>query len=313
MAGESFSLRRDRNGLRPVYSLNDEGAHCPYRCEFCTVWQTPLVTPEENRREFDRQHANYLSVIDGPYHPLIYNQGNVTNPAEFSTATLEHIFRAFDGDERVVFVSLNSRQRFVTERFLESLLRLDLTFPIRFIFGLESFSSRAKDLFGKDTRGELERFINLLRPFNRRPRPHLRAGYEFGLDVNLVFLPEMYLSDGTDRVGHDTEVAAGMRWELRQLLAATDPLVPVEINLHPYYRVNGLPFADMDLDLFMRELPSLESMVEEHNQAHPERSTHLFVGVEGAGYESKMQKAHLFRWKETIEAYNATGVLSAPS
>jgi hypothetical protein len=254
-----------------------------------------------------------LRLTDGHYHPLIYNQGNVANKEEFSEASLLHILKAFDKDPRVSFVSLNSRQCYATKEFLEFLHNLELSFPIHFIFGQESFSSRAIDLFGKNTQGELKRFIDVLKAFNRRKHDHLSVGYEFGLDVNLVFLPEMYLPQGATRDGNEALIAEGLRWELAQLLSRIDPLVPVETNLHPYYRVAALPYQNMDLDCFMRELPELQRMVDKHNRMKPRCRTHLFVGVEGSGYEKGAYRDQLARWKNLIEEFNATGVLPALS
>jgi hypothetical protein len=260
-------------------------------------------------KDFDRQHDKFLRLIDGPYHPLIYNQGNVANKAEFSESSLLHVLKAFDRDPRVSFVSLNSRQCYVTNEFLEFICHLELSYPIHFIFGQESFSSRAIDIFGKNTQGELKRFIDALKAFNRRTRDHLRAGYEFGLDVNLVFLPEMYLPNDATRDGNETLIAEGMGWELAQLLSRIDPLVPVEINLHPYYQVKTLPYGDMDVDYFMRELPGLQTMVDDHNNLNSRKRTHLFVGMEGSGYERGIYRDQLARWKNRIEEFNATGVL----
>jgi len=305
--GETFSLRRDHNGLRSVYNLGNERGDCPNACRFCNIGRSPQVSSADNIREFDRQHEVFLRHLNGPYHPLIYNQGNATNRAEFSEQTLTHVLSAFRRDPRVVFVSLNSRHCYASRELLESLLRLNLTFPIHFIFGVESLSPRASQIFGKDTRGELKRFIDVLKWFNQRTRRTVRAGYEFGLDLNLVFLPEMYLEDHATRLGNEARVATGMRLELAELLSRLDPLVPVEINLHPYYRVETLPYEDMDLEFFMANLPGLQAMVDEHNTANPSCRTHIFVGVEGSGYESEHHLSQIARWKDAIERFNTTG------
>ena len=310
MSIESFSLRRDRNGLRPVYNLGNEGGACPNGCKFCNVGRSPKVSAENNLREFDKQHESFLRLIDGPYHPLIYNQGNVTNKREFSRVTLEHVLNAFQGDSRVVFLSLNSRQRYVTSKFLEFIFRSNLSYPIHFILGVESFSPRANDLFGKNTSGELERFIEIIRPVNQQSHRHPGVDYKLGLDVNIVFLPEMYLSNGMKRADNKTIISDGIRWELRQLLKRIDPFVPVEINLHPFYRVKNLPYEDMGLELLIEEIPALQAMVAEHNKTNSGRDTHLFVGVEGNGYEHSFYKKQLIEWKRAIKNFNFTGVLS---
>ena len=313
MATGSFSLRKDRNGFRPIYNLGNEGGACPYGCVFCDVGRSPKVSTEDNLQEFKRQHEEFLHLIEGPYHPLIYNQGNVTNRHEFSKNLLEFILKAFNGDPRVVFVSINSRQRFVTNELLAALVALELSFPIHFIFGIESFSQRSAEIFGKNTSGEFDRFIETLRPVNQEAHHNPSANYKFGLDVNLVILPEMYLPEGTHRAGNEAKVVEGMRWEMEQLLSRIDPLVPVEINLHPFYRVDGLPYEDMDVDVFMQGLPALQAIVDEHNQSSCGRETHLFVGLEGRGYGSSLYQEQLSHWRRSVEIFNATGVLSFES
>lgn len=309
MPRNHFSLRKDRRGLRPVYNLGNEHGDCPNHCKFCDVGRSPRVDASDNLRNFIRLHAQFMNQINEPYHPLIYNQGNVTNPIEFSESCLQFILNKFNNDPRVVYVSLNSRQSYVTHELLESLIRSNFSFPIHFIFGLESISRRATYHFGKDTSGELERFIQILHPYNKLAQNTNGRNYNFGLDVNLVFLPEMYLADGEKRVGNEELIADGMRWELKQLLSQIDPMVPVEINLHPYYQVQGLPYESMDLSFFMEELPSLQVIVEKHNQKKPEKETHLFIGIEGGGYDQSAYQNKFPNWIRQIDIFNATGIL----
>ncbi len=304
----AFTLRRDQNGLRPVYNLGNELGDCPYHCTFCGVGRSPKVTPEWNIAEFDRQHAAIQSEIDGPYHPLIYNQGNVTSPAEFSRRTLDHILRAFEPDPRVIFISLNSRERLTTNELLDSLAGRGFRFPIHFILGVESLSANAPKILGKDTRGELERFISKLARYNRAAdRRQPLAGYTFGLDASIVFLPELYLQEGQSREGRGAEIAGGLLCEVKQLLTLFHPTVPVEINLHPYYEVASLPWKPADLESFMLVLPLLQVEVNRHNASTPGHPTHLFVGIEGTGYEGGAEAAALARWKTFIESFNQSG------
>jgi hypothetical protein len=300
-----FSLRKDQRGQRPVYNLGNEHGHCPHRCTFCDVGRSRKVTEADNIKLFFELHEQFLHLIEGPYHPLIYNQGNVTNPIEFSRSSLRRILHEFNKDPRIVYVSLNSRSCYITHELLELLVSDDLTFPIHFIFGLESFSDRAKVLFGKNTTGELDRIIDILRPYNQSTTGIIRGNYRFGLDVNLVFLPEMYLKEGESRVGNEQAIATGMIWELEQLLSSIDPSVPVEINLHPYYAVGGLPFESMDISFFMNELPALQALVDKHNRENTARTTHLFVGIEGGGY----YQDQLLNWIAQVERFNITGVI----
>lgn len=300
-----FSIRSDHNGLRVVYNLGNELGDCPFGCTFCSVGQSPQVTTAWNLEEFERQHEQYTKIVDGIYHPLIYNQGNVTNPPEFSRSTLLHILQVFARDSRVAFVSLNSRACHATRRLLEQILALELPYPVHFIFGVESTSPRAAAIFGKDTSGELGKFFEKLAPYNdpdRYRQPPL--GYNFGLDLNLVFLPELYLELGEPRPGNEQKVVHGMHQELLRLLAALDSRVPAEINLHPYHRVEALKYGDLDLALFIEQLPAFQTAVDEHNRSHSGRPTHLFVGVEGSGFDSVTQRELVAEWKSKIDRFN---------
>lgn len=300
-----FSVRRDHNGLRVVYNLGNELGDCPFRCTFCSVGQSPLVTTAWNLEEFERQHEGYLQVIDGIYHPLIYNQGNVTNPPEFSRSTLFHILQVFAQDSRVAFVSLNSRACHARRGLLEEVLALELPYPVHFIFGVESTSPRAAAIFGKDTTGELEEFFQKLAPYDDSEKYRQPArGYNFGLDLNLVFLPELYLEPGEPRVGNEARIVEGMRQELQRLLDALDPAVPAEINLHPYHRVERLEYEDLDLKMFIDQLPLLRKVLEEHNESFPGWPSHLFVGVEGSGFDSVAQQESVAQWKAKIDRFN---------
>lgn len=303
-----FTLRRDQNGLRLVYNLGNELGDCPWACTFCNVGRSLKVTADWNIAEFDRQHAIHRGDIDGPYHPLIYNQGNVTNDLEFSFRSLNHVLTVLSADPLVTFVSLNSRERHAGPKFLQALVERQLPFPIHFILGVESFSSRAVTMLGKDTQGELARFIEKLKAFNdprRFRQPPL--GYNFGLDANLILLPDLYIEAGETRSSGQTKISEGFSSEVAQVLACMDESVPVEINIHPYHKVETLPFDDFDQSQLLTVVPRLQSLVEAYNEEHPARKTHIFVGVEGAGFEGLYPTGNDHILKDRIEEFNRSG------
>jgi len=96
-----------------VFPLGNSLGRCPYDCVFCNVKATRLVDPREALDRFETLWDQYRAVIDGPYHPVVYNQGNGTNPRELAPAVLDHVLEAFRGDSRVAFLSLNSRRRWL--------------------------------------------------------------------------------------------------------------------------------------------------------------------------------------------------------
>lgn len=301
-----FTLRRDQNGLRIVFMLGNEQGYCSYQCEFCNVKRSPKISAEENIRLFDKQYARYRYLIDGPYHPLVYNKGNVTNPSEFSRATLDYVLESFTHDARIQFVSINSREGSATTEVLEYLASRNFKFPIHFILGLESFSATTKEILGKDTMGELQRFIDKLRPYNQRDNQS--SSYTFGLDVNLLFLPELY-SESKDLGKDDCPgTEKGLQNDLDNILKQADPSVPIEINIHPFCCLDFLPFQNAELETLIRTLPGLQAMVDRHNkQRLATRPVHIFVGIEGKGYNSELWLAQIQQWGSTIDHFNQTG------
>ncbi|MEW5996986.1 MAG: hypothetical protein AB1657_05335 [Candidatus Micrarchaeota archaeon] len=303
-----FSLRRDQNGWRPIFFLGNEHGNCPFNCRFCIVGKSAGVSSKENIRKFDKQYASYLKAINRPYHPVVYNKGNVTNPEEFSRTTLDYLLAVFSSDERTAFVSLNSREKAATSEVLDYLNEKNLPYPIHFIVGIESFSKKTPAILGKNTAGELDRFIEKLKHYNRAS-PSRK--YTFGLDVNLLFLPQLYLDDADETKGSYAKIKAGIVYDVREVLRRSNPSVPIEINLHPFYRVETLSFQDADLGAFMKILPSLQKEVEHHNAEH-RTTTHLFLGVEGSGYENEQQARQAQIWKPFIDEFNSTGRISWP-
>lgn len=306
-----FPLRRDRKGMRVVYRLGNEWGPCPFACTFCGVGNSPRVAPEENRTRFDRLFADYAAHISEPYHAAIFNEGNVTHPREFSRETLRYVLDAFVRDPKVQYVSLNSRESTATVGALEFLRDLELPFPVHFIFGLESYSARGRELLGKKNEGELERFLVKLDTFNRKGGPgDLRKPYGFGLDINLIFLPEVFLAPGEERGGREEQIHRGFLDEFRLVLTRLNPAVPCQINIHPYYAVPSLPFRDADLLQLLRILPDLQSAVNEHNARISGTRVDIFVGVvfvqlgkELAGPNGELQE----EIERAIVTFNETG------
>lgn len=291
-----FNLREDRNGWRPVFLLGNELGECPIRCKFCNVRISKRISSEDNIKLFNELHDKYSAVIDGFYHPLIYNRGNITNPKEFSRETLNHILDVFNADNRVKFVSINSREIFATKEVLDYLTSKKLNYPLHFILGVESFSDNIIQLLGKNTVGELLRLTEKLRNYNEKSEKE----YVFGIDVNLLFLPELYVKK---RKGNNEKIRTGIKNEIKQLLEQINQDVPVKINIHPFCRVANLPYEDAPLDVLVSVLPELQEMIQKFNEANKSHVS-LFIGIEGEGYDNQ---SDIQKWKDIIDRFNQTG------
>lgn len=299
----NFTLRKDQHGWRPVFLLGNELGNCPFRCKFCNVRTSKKVSSEDNIKLFTKLFGEYSTVIDESYHPLIYNRGNVTNSKEFSKETLNHILDVFNTDNRVKFVSINSREISVTQEVLDHLANKKLNYPVHFILGVESFSENVTRILGKNTLGELSRLVKKLRSYNLRHDKKIRKKYVFGIDVNLLFLPELYLNNGETRIGNDRKIREGIKNELKQLLEQIHPDVPIEINIHPFCRISSLPYEDAPLDVLMSVLPELQNIIQQFNEMNNSK-IHLFLGIEGEGYTNK---SHIQKWRDIIDRFNQTG------
>ena len=299
-----FSLRRDRNGLRPVFTFGNLLGSCPFNCNFCGVKAGPVVTEEETRRRFQDLLAVYRYQLDGPWHPLVYNGGNVTSSAEFSQTLLTDMLLTFRSMAGIQYVSINSRERTATPKVLDHLRGLRLPFPIHFIFGLETSHTNARRILGKNTRGELERFVNRLVTANTAS--DAGEAPTFGLDVNIVFLPELYIAEHHRREDSYDEIRAGAITDLQYILSTIDHRIPGQINIHPYYKVDLLPYADVDLNLVINILPELQTIADGYNQ-QARWPLYLFLGVEGKGYQSAHWTSEAAAWQASIDIFNRTG------
>jgi hypothetical protein len=163
----------------------------------------------------------------------------------------------------------------------------------------------------------MARFVAKLRRYNANFEPRgERKRYVFGLDVNLLFLPELYLAPGEARHGNVARIAAGIANDLRQLLTLSDPLVPMEVNIHPYYEVESLPYEKADLSVLLRILPSLERLIQDHNLSRDVWPTHLFVGVvfvknHGLSHPDSDPAARISELEAAFETFNTTGCFAA--
>ncbi len=275
-----FPIREDANGARTVFLLgNERDGGCIYVCKGCNVRDFPGNTPEENKDRFLSQFEVIKEELaEGRYHALIYNEGNATHSQEMTPATLDLLLNTFDRDNLVDYVSLNSREELATQDVLDSLAVRNTHYPIHFILGQESFSPRVPEIFGNKSPRSLEKFVTKLAPYNIEHSGSSGKDYVFGLDVNLLFLPEFYLEKGESREGNEAKIIAGMKNDLRRVLDQTGKDVPIEINIHCYSKWGRVPYASADFSTLLGIVPDLQTMVEQDNRAKGGYQTHIFLG-----------------------------------
>lgn len=304
MFNTPFPIRKDCNGLRPVFFLGNEGGNCRYNCSFCDIGKSILVTSEYNIELFNSLYLRYKENVIGPNHPLIYNRGNITDPIAFSRNTMNHILNIFNSNDCIQFLSINSREKEVTIEFLNYIVTKHLKFPLHFVLGIESFTDNLKKVIGKSTTGELDRLIERLKDFNILNQDHL--DYQFGIDVGLLFLPELYFGGKLNRKEADTEIKIGFLTDIKKILDLSDDITPIEINVHPYYMVEQLPFENADIYQLISYLPDIEQLLSFYNKGK-KFNTHIFIGFRPSYSLDDLTNKKIDEWSKIIESFNARG------
>lgn len=303
MINTSFPIRKDLYGLRYVFFLGNEGGYCKYKCTFCEIGKSNAVSPEYNINLFDNLFEDYLEKIaDKKNHPLIYNRGNITDESAFSRKTLTHLLTKFNYNSSITHLSLNSREKEVSNGFIEFVLKMNLSFPIHFILGQESFSNRTSQIIGKNTSGEYLRLNNKISQFNSESYLSGNKNYNFGIDINLLFLPELYIGE-TDRKEHKKEIYEGLIDDIEKALNNSTKEIPLTINIHPYYKVKTLPYENADIEQLIDLLPRIKTLVSTHNNGR-EHKTFVFIGFRGVKTGHKITDLQIDNWNKIFNSFN---------
>lgn len=305
MLNTGFPIRRDTYGLRYIFFLGNEGGDCKYRCTFCEIGKSTKVSSEYNITLFENLHKDYLGQTNGELnHPLIYNRGNVTDEKAFSRKTLKHILERFIHSSNITHLSINSREREVTEEFIGFILQMNLPYPVHFILGQESFSKKTFRTIGKNSIGEYERLTEKLVPFNQNKNLTGNKGYNFGVDCNLLFLPEIY-EGVTERKLDKKEIENGFINDVKMTLEYSSSDIPLTINLHPYYKVKSLPYENADIAHFIEILPKVAEIVKLHNKKSKFEAS-MFVGFRGLKTGNEKLDKQIDSWKNYFDNFNET-------
>jgi len=291
-------------GLRYVFFLRNEDGSCKYRCTFCEIGKSNKVSSDYNITLFNNRYKDYQRKISRyKNHPLIYNRGNITDEKAFSRKTLKHILTRFNNNSKITHLSLNSREKEVTSEFINFISEMKLSYPIHFILGQESFSTGTLKTIGKNSNGEYQRLANKLIAFNYNDSPPEVKPYNFGIDCNLLFLPELYIGNVFNRYKYDKEIKDGFIEDVKKVLEYSSVQVPLTINLHPYYKVKSLPYENADIDQIIDLLPQIHNLIT-HNNKKRKHKISIFIGFRGIKIGNKQIDAKIDRWNNIIDSFN---------
>lgn len=307
---ERFETRRDADGIRDVLVIgNERPGGCPFKCQGCGVeGEAVKVDSRANAGMISQQvddmkrrlEKDPVAYSEHGYHFCIYNNGNVTNPAELSTDNLTSLLQQIDGLTPLPkYVSLNSRGPFVNEKGLKDLQDLGLQYDIHFILGVETFTEKGKAIYGKPAIDrEMQKMFTVVNAFNEAHQT------KFGIDAGFVFLPEFYADDRAD----STAIAQGFLDDvggfIEQYVGRETPIV---INIHPFYPMPKLPYEStaQSFDILMEAMVKLEAVIQSRNANLPEHlRASLFIGLNDSGYETPEWQLARSQWKTEVDRIN---------
>ncbi len=281
-----FAPARDRYGVRLelVFGNHAPGGRCPYysggNCRHCDIGagEGAAVTPELNRQRLAWFQEHYRQVLPEVAHLVFYNSGSLLDPQEMPADLLDEVLVWARSLPVLRMVSVETRESAVTEHSLRRVA--DALGPgrmARVILGLETSDDHLReDLLAK-----------------RMPRAAVKRAVEaigsvaadvgtgrLGLTVNiLVGGPGTTLSTAVD----DALTTADFALETGRIAS-----VPVDLNLHPYYRsTRGRSHFPAHPHCSSRTLALAASAIAEKVALHVP-PTVLFIGMEDEGNDSDL-------------------------
>ena len=300
MINRDFPLRKDRYGYRYVFFLGNEGGNCKYQCRFCEIGKSNAVDSTYNIMLFDYLYNDFkLKLRNETTHPLLYNRGNITDEKSCSRKTLTHILNKFKSDTNIHHLSINSREKEADANFMDYIMNFKLSFPIHFILGQESFSSKTTEIIGKNTVAEFDSLVKKISLYNYISDSKT---YIFGIDVNLLFLPELYIGNAK-RKGNEVDIFAGLHKDIDYAINTSTDSFPLTININPYYKVNTLPYENADIEHFISLLPPISEHIYEINK-NRRFEVSVFVGFRPVKMFDNLHNKEIVEFESVIDEFN---------
>jgi len=149
--------------------------------------------------------------------------------------------------------------------------------------------------------------VSKLIPFNEKKYLQKNKNYNYGIDCNLLFLPELYIGK-ENRNQHSKEIAVGFIEDINNTLKYSSPQVPLTININPFYKVKSLPFKNADINQLLDLLPLIMELVNKHNKERKHKIT-VFIGFRGIKTGNKQIDLKIDRWNNIFNLFNENNKL----
>lgn len=300
-----FNVVADAYGNRLALVFGNHAANgiCPYfaaaLCHHCDIGRGEGVAADlaANLHRLKWYQSVYSDQLPTIAHLVIYNSGSVLNPVEMPFEFLKDVLTLARRISSIKEISLDSRESYVTtERLLRIADDLRPDQRVRVILGIESADEQIRNQLLQKRMP----MYRIQRAFAEIARAAGQIGSDrFGVDVNILVG-----GPGT------TDATAPLDAANTATFAVTNCPVPVDFNLHPYYR------SSRGSERFPNHPRcSLRSLIEALRAVHEigrqsDRPPKLFIGLNHEGHDSD-EPHHSDAQTAALRNFNATQDVAA--
>jgi hypothetical protein len=229
-----FAPTRDRYGVRLalVFGNQAPGGQCPYyaaaKCRHCDIGagEGAAFTTELNQQRLAWYREHYREILPQTAHLLLYNSGSLLVRREMPAELLDEILAWAGSHSALRVVSLESREGAVTTPSVRRVAdALGLGKTARIVIGLESSNDLIRDkVLAK----------NMPLASVRRAVAAIGLAAQ-GFEQGRIGATFNILVGGPGTTAH-TAVADALATATFALETGREAGVPIDLNLHPYYR-----------------------------------------------------------------------------
>ncbi len=306
---KSFLPVADKRGIRNVIMIpNEREGGCPFKCKGCGVHNEIVIVKSKENREMTNLQIQRLSeeikndkekYLKG-HHICFYNNGNLLNPEEFSKDNLYYLLDLVNNlDILPSYISIETRGCFINEKLLNEINKKKLKYDIHFILGVETFIGDQKIYGKKDINKELNQVYSITNKINNLEDKNT---INWGIDANFIFLPEFYTKDRNNV----DKIRNGFIEDVNYFLDCfTGKNTPTKINIHPFYKVDSLPFESVtkEFDLLFEALTIILELIKQ-KKYDKKIKPDFFIGINDSGYENSKWKNILEKYDKKIKKFN---------